>query len=489
VGRSRPGRLRRRALALLVATALLGAAGGALGARANAGTSGTLVVDATAITRTLPPSFFGVNYVGFWDAAQGSAASAAALAQTPLKVVRFPGGAPGDWYDWQDPTYKHWSSTSPLDVWRYARRLGGSVLFQTNYQGHLPNPPGQAYAVNAPQNAAAWVAYNRALGISATMEVGNEEDMTMHSPHDPSFTPYITAFNAQARAMHAADPSVKVVGPAATNEWYWWALDSLGMFLQAAGNRKGSGQVDGVSLHFYKGSAWADTKGVAQYWLGSGGPWQAIQKAIRANDTRPLPVLVTEWNVGATGTNNAYNATLGHGLVTADMIGAFAQSGVAGQHYFDLHGAAGWGLLYGPGEKRPVDSPTPTYYALALWARMGAQLLATHSGDDPRDVSAYATRRPDGSLQTLVINKTGQARLLRLSFTHFSPRGHLLRVYDLRGATGAVTDLDAVYNGVAMPDPTHPLPGPRGATRLASDTVTYTLPLYSATVLDISAGH
>jgi hypothetical protein len=459
-----------------------------LGVHAAMPAAGTIVVDAGTPIRRLPATFFGINYVGFWDNHQGSAASARALAHTPIKLVRFPGGDPADWYDWQDPYYKGWSRTSPSDLWQYVRVLGGTALFQTNYQGHLPNPPGHTYAVNSPQNAAAWVRYNRTHGIKAIMEVGNEEDITMRSRHDRAFQRYIDLFTAQARAMHAVDRWVKVIGPAGTNEWYWWGLDALGMFLHQTGNRSGSGQVDGVSLHFYKGSSWDDSRGVAQHWLQPDGPWAFIQQTIRANDTRKLPVYVSEWNVGAAGVNNNFNDTLAHALVTADMIGAFAQSGVAGEVYFDLHSARGWGLLYGDGEGRPVDTPTPTYYATALWSAMGPYVLRPRSADDPATtLSAYATRRDDGSVQVLAINKLGKPQRLHIAFTHFDPRGHTLHVYDVRGNQGRLTDLDADYDGVLMPSPARRLPGPRVTGRITGNAVTYTMPPYSVVVLAITS--
>ena len=456
---------------------------------ASAATVDAVVVNAGTVSQTLAPTFFGINYVGFWDSAQGSAASANALAQTPIKAVRFAGGAPADWYDWQDPYYQGWSSTSPLDLWHYAQHFGGRALFQTNYQGNLPNPPGQSYAVNSPQNAAAWVSYDKAQGIQADMEVGNEEDINMQSANDPNFQPYINAFNAQAQAMHAADPSVKVIGPAGTNEWYWWGLNSLGMFLQQTGNRTGSGQVDGVSLHYYRGGGWSDTYNVAQQWAASGGPWQFIQNTIQSNDTRPLPVSITEWNLGDSDSGTGFNQTLGHSLVTADMIGAFAQSGVAQEDYFDLHAANSYGLLYGTGESRPVDSPTPTYYATALWGKMGTHMLPlTQSADPSSMVSAYAARKDDGSVQVMAINKTAQTQPLQVSYQGFNPQGGTLNVYDLTGAAGNLSDLDANYNGVSMPSPQQPLPGAHTSQTVPSNTLTYTLPAYSIVVLDVMPG-
>jgi hypothetical protein len=445
----------------------------------------TVVVDLHPL-RTLPPGFFGVNYSAFWDSAQGSAASARALAQTPIRTVRFAGGDPADWYDWQDPYYKQWSSTSPLDLWHYAQKFGAMPLFQTNFQGNIPNPPGKAYAVNSPQNAAAWVSYDRQAGIPAMMEVGNEEDMHVQKVDDPAFQPYITAFNAQAQAMHQADPGVKVIGPAGTNEYQWWNRDSLGMFLQATGNRKGTGLVDGVSVHFYKGSTWYDARNVAQYWLSPTGPWAAIQQRIAANDTRQLPVYITEWNLGSSDSNNAFNPTVGHALAVTDMLGAFAQSGVAGEDYFVLHTASGWGLLYGAGESRPVDSPTPAYYAMALWGHMGDRVLPIQQSDDPGDVmSTYATSGADGSVQILAINKQSVPHQVHIILNGASAAGHRLHIYSLAPAAGSVLDLDALYNGVEMPSPQQSLPGPQDGGIVSGSSITYTVPAYAAVVLDL----
>src|SRR5579883_2818585 len=486
-------RLPPRLFRVIAITALVALSTPALAHYGLSASSGqdTVVIDMSAPIRTIPPDFFGITYSAFYDDIQGSSASAQALAQTPIKVVRFPGGSPADSYDWQDPYYQGQSRTSPLDLWHYTQNFGNEVLFQTNYQGNnLPNPPGQSYAVNSPQNAAAWVTYDMTQGITATMEVGNEEDGVMHSMDDPAFQPYIDAFNAQAQAMHQANPTVKVLGPAGTNEYYWHNLDSLGMFLRGAGNKTGTGEADGVSLHFYSGNAWVDSKGVAQYWLSSAGPWAYIQNTIAANDTRTLPVYITEWNVGGSSTgnsgNNQFNPTLGHALASADLIGAFTQSGVAGEDYFDIHSAYYWGLFYGSGDARPADSPTPTYYAMALWGHMGNQVMALQQSDDAANVmSTYATTRSDGSLQVLAINKLSTPHTVQIALNGATPAGHHLHVYSLGPTTNNVSDLDATYNGVVMPSPQQPLPPPQDGGTVSGDTLSYEVPGYTAVVLDI----
>jgi hypothetical protein len=463
-------------------------------ASANRGpTVDTISVNASEVVRVIPANFFGINYSAFWDPAQGSQASANALRQTPIRSVRFAGGVPGDWYDWQEPYYpttsvsgSSSSSTSPIQLARWAARFGATLVFQTNYQGHLPNPPGKAYAVNSPQNQAAWVRYDLAHGIRAMMEVGNEEDMKMAIYHDRDFQHYITAFNAQASAMHAADPSVKVYGPAGTNEYYWRTMDSLGMFLQQMGNLTGSGQVDGVSLHFYRGTGWDDTKSVAQTWNCTSCDWPFITRDIAAHDTRHLPVDISEWNVGDSDTGTGFNQTVGHALVYADMIGAFAQSGVAQEDYFVLHTAKSYGLLYGVGEARPVDTPTPTYYATALWGHMGADVLALTQSDKPgTTVSAYATRKPDGSIQVLAINKTGSQQPLQINYRGLSSTGGRLSVFRM-ASTSDENALDVDYNGRLDPSAQSPLPGARSTTPVTGNTVSATLAPYSATVLDVA---
>ena len=169
------------------------------------------------------------------------------------------------------------------------------------------------------------------------------------------------------------------------------------------------------------------------------------------------------------------------------MIGAFAQSGVTGEAYFDLHAGDSWGLLYASGESRPLDTPTPSYYATALWGQMGTQLLRSSASADPAStVSSYATARPDGSLQVLAINKSGQPQAVQIAISHRALRGRTLRVYDLAGR-GGWDVRDVFYNGVANPPPTRPLPGPHTTRRLTGQTVAYTLPPYAAAVLAISA--
>ena len=504
---------------------------GMLGGRAaSASTDGTITVHADSVIRTLPPTFFGINYDTWWDDTQGSAASAAALGQTPIKLVRYPGGVAANWSDWADPYYTGFGSgkiskTSPRQLWDYAQTFGGMALFQTNASNHsqVPNPPTslltapdqtatarQSYGVSSGRNQADWVQYDKAQGIRSLMEVGNEQELELcgscSTVQDPAYQPYIDAFKEQAKAMHTADNTVQVVGPAQANEWYWWHQGMLPQFLGQVGDKHNPDPLsrpDGISLHIYNGSKWEDTTGLAQDWLNNVWP-HGVVDAITANDSRPLSVYITEWNNGG-GANDWYNPTIGHGLVTADMIGAFAESGgpgqpsVAGEVYWDMHRTyGGYGMLdYG-------DHPAPTYFAMALWGKMGPQVLSLNQSLDPAStVSTYATRKPDGSIQVMAINKQSTAQPIHLGFDgSFAAAGAGYKVYELTSFPTVPTnynqivpnyDKGSLYDGMKFDGsttslPQGPLPGAVANGTLGDGTLSYSLDPYSAVVFDIAPG-
>ena len=72
------------------------------------------------------------------------------------------------------------------------------------------------------------------------------------------------------------------------------------------------------------------------------------------------------------------------------------------------NGKAANGTDYGMLDADTGDR-NPQYYALALWARFGDELLATDVGfSTETELSAYAGRAADGTISVLAINKTGE---------------------------------------------------------------------------------
>ncbi len=290
----------------------------------------TLVVDATTVLNSITDDFLGVNYSAYWDSAQGDAASMRALHNAGIQVIRFGGGEPANYYDWANPTKDGWSSTTPDSIAAYAKGVGAKLLLQTNPTTNHGNDPSGAHA-------AAWVAYNKQHGISAPYwEIGNENDGSGNGGQTAvkynydwtDYQPYLTTWNQQATAMHLADPSIKIYGNAGTNEYYWWGQHSLDMFLNETGNKFGSGQVDGISVHLYPNyttyPGWGNVEGLAQ---GLAPRFAAIKQAMVNNDTRNLPIIISETNASDGSGSGSINNTVASALANADLLAAYRNAG------------------------------------------------------------------------------------------------------------------------------------------------------------------
>ena len=241
----------------------------------------TITVDYNTVVRTLAADFHGVNYVAYWDSIQGSIGSREALRRSGgVKLVRFPGGAPADWYDWANPLADGWSSTTPLALWNYANPMGARVIFQTNPTSNHNNDPSGTHAAD-------WATYclNNNINV-ALWEVGNEPDLNLINDWDfAAMQWYFDRFNQHAPAIRARNPSAKVAGPVGANAWFWWGRHSLEMFLQRCGSN-----ADAISLHWYYtgGDPTYDQVKVAAQ------NWQPNMDYIRSVTTKPL--YITEWN-------------------------------------------------------------------------------------------------------------------------------------------------------------------------------------------------
>jgi uncharacterized protein YcfL len=444
-----------------------------------------LTINYNQVINTIEYPFWGINYTAFWDDAQGSEGSRNALRNAGIQVIRFPGGEPANWYDWADPYAGGWSKTSTTDLAAYAQAIGAQLMLQTNpttneLGNQKPNDPSGEHVVN-------WVRSVSEAKIDAPFwEIGNEADIKLTKAYDwEALEWYYAAFNQQAAAMRAANPNIKIFGPAATNVYQWWQLHTLDMFLERAGNKTGSGLVDGVSLHYYPVEGcqeWDKIRAAPHDWPVA---MEQIQKVIATHDTRRLPVFISE-----TSTNGAQecesNRTMAVALGNADLLGVLRNSGVQAVQLFGaVHGSRYWGLLYGTSEDRPVDSPTPNYFILPIWTRTGNQVLSIEGVTDPANtLSVYAAKNAAGAAQVVLINKTGQEQAVRIAFNDFDPTGGQLSIYELRPSSGVTTDRDVLYNGVATPTVTGASLPPPATRELTSADYTQVLPAYSLTLFE-----
>ena len=138
-----------------------------------------LTINTGTVLNTITYPWLGVNYVAFWDSIQGSTASRNAMKNAGIEIIRFPGGAPGDWIDWTLPYGGGMSSTSTMDLWNYAQGVGANVklLLQTNPTSNID--VGQSVPNDSSgTHAAAWVTYCKNNNIAVPYwDIGNEEDM------------------------------------------------------------------------------------------------------------------------------------------------------------------------------------------------------------------------------------------------------------------------------------------------------------------------
>jgi hypothetical protein len=435
----------------------------------------SITVDCNDTVRTLDSAFIGVNFVAFWDNIAGDVGSRNALQRAGVKLIRFPGGEPADFYDWQ--TWSLYSPVSPLMAGQYAKAMGARLVFQTNATG------GGKGINTSGAHVADWVKSCDSNKVDVALwEIGNEPeiDITWNASGyaDTALNWYFNKFNEQAPAIHAAHPGSRVAGPVGTNVFYWRDKNSLQYFVKAC-----STSADAVSLHWYVGGngAWGTIKGCAQSWPG-------YYTFIRSKTQKPF--YITEWYAAGDVMNTTTNTNTVTGLVQADVIGAFSKSvGMAGECMFGtIHGLTqGWGILGGTNDVLDVDEPGPQYFSLVLWSKMGPVVLnAVNSNNATTTLSVWANKKKTGEVQVMAINKTNKAINETVSFTNYDPTNKAVDIYEYKTDIPDSSTLGYSYNGAASLTPaTKDLPPPTSAA-CGANAFSHSFPPFSATVLEFT---
>ena len=245
----------------------------------------TVTVDCSKVLFTNDTVYHGVNYCAFWDDAQGSPGSRAALRRAGVQIIRFPGGEPANYLDWNQKTTYTTTSTDSLIA--YARGVGARLMLGTNPTVNKVNDAG-ALNDSSAKHAADWLAHCMAGGDTVPFwEVGNEpESGNNWAQNDWDSTKlkwYYERFNAHSAAIKALNPKVKVMGPVAANTWYWWGVHDLAMFLKFCDKN-----CDAVSLHWYpveqQYPGWDNIKAAG---IHHGMVRPRLQRRLAANGHRP----------------------------------------------------------------------------------------------------------------------------------------------------------------------------------------------------------
>lgn len=251
-----------------------------------------------------------------------------------------------------------------------------------------------------PEMAAEWVRWATAEGYEvAYWEVGNELDGEWELGNvGPDGTvvdadEYARRFIAFAKAMKAVDPSIKVGGPAASND----QLPFVETLIREAG-----GLLDFVTFHTYPvlGAGRSD----AERFDKADDVARAAER-IRGWITKHQPARVGEIEIGVTEWHKQVMETrptvdLSSGLWTCLFVGAMAEGGVdfANQwDYFSDLGGGGHGLF-----DRKGGGERAMFHAMMLWReRMGSVLLDLEGL--PEGVQGFATLR-DGEPRVMLVN-------------------------------------------------------------------------------------
>ena len=452
---------------------------------------------------TIAPDFAGTNYESFakWGAdISMNAFQKQAFQAAGMHMFRYPGGEPGEWTDLlmtgqcTDGSNANWGSPPYASLWTFAQSAGlRSLMLQTN--------PTTQWCGNGNQDAsgahAAALASDAAShGVHVVYEVGNEPDISgsYFGMMSGGQSAYIDKFIEHANAIHGVQPTAEVYGPAVCGLGgncsfpTTWDSGWLDAFLMRTGNKAsgtGKGSVDGVSFHVYWHPEWSysdlkqaniDKYGFAPYWSQTVMPY--LRALVAKYDTRDLPIAISEISIGngiakdSSQTQNMFSV-----LETLDTIGAFASSGLRSFQWFDANaaGPSDFGMI-------TTSAARPIYYSFAAWSQMGNVVLDLTSSASPHDLGAYATRKSDGSVQVLLINKTASSHTVTMTFQGFAASGKALQTFTAKPATaGSDAATSVVYNGATDPLPAS-LPSPASSTNTEA-TPSFTLDAYSLAVL------
>ena len=451
----------RRALAstvLLAAVAAVAAAPpGAQAAPSAAAGATTVDVDVRAGLATVPDTAIGVNHA-IWDAQLGTTAVADLLRDAGVRMLRYPGGSYADIYHWRDHTAPGGYVAPGTDFDTFmaaAKRTGAEPMIIANY------------GTGTAEEAADWVRYaNVTKGYDATYwTIGNENYGNGHygsaweaDEHaDKSPKEYAATVVAYARAMKAVDPDIKI-GAVLTMPGNW--PDGLvGAGDQGTWNAevlaRAGADIDFVDVHWYPGGSTAAetltrTEHIddAMYLLR-----EQIRRYAGENASR-IRISMTETNVevgrttqpGALFLADVYSGLLEQGVFTVQWWnvhnGIGTVSTVAGQTDYGDYGLLSSGGCTADGTvcEPPMNTPFAPYHALSLvgsFARPGDQLV--RAGTDNPLVSAHASRRANGDLAVLLLNKDPErAHTVALNYHGWAPAGGLPTVATYTNGADAV---------------------------------------------------
>ncbi len=396
--------------------------------------------------RLVDPKMFGVN-TAVWDNNFTSSTCKDLISKGGFKAYRFPGGSLSDGYNWQtnktDSNTWEWATNFDAFASVAAHSSMGQCFITTNY------------GTGSASEAAAWVRYSNIVkryGLKY-WEVGNEcygnwEEDTHAVTHDP--VTYANQFALYYKQMKAVDPTINVGAVAVPGE------DAYANYPNEAvtnprTNTKHSGWTAVMLATLAKAGVTPDFVILHRYpeyvvdcdftlLVGNSG-WlidisdlrQQLRDYLGTKNTK-TQIMCTENNADA-GTPGKQLCSLVNALYLADGFGTLLQTECNSFMWWDLingqsTNSADGPWLYGwrPYGDEGMFSPDftqvyPIYYAeqmLNLFAAPRDKVLTTTSTYGL--LTAYSTKRADGTIRVMVINKNSTASLTgAITLAGFTP--------------------------------------------------------------------
>lgn len=424
-----------------------------------------LGVDAATVIRSVDPRWFGLN-TATWDGNLSNPQTLPLLQQIGCTALRWPGGSTSDLY--------HWASDTTGN--RTFMTLVTNLAAQSNSFITVN------YGTGTSNEAAAWVGSVNITNHCSVKywEIGNEiygaswEADSNSLPHDP-YT-YAVRAAGYIQAMKAVDPTIRI-GVVAVPGEDSYANYSANLVTNPATGEVHSGFVtnsvtgqahsgwtpvmlatfknlgvypDFLIYHYYPeytsaGSNSTDSDPLLlqvadDYSPSTYNDWVSAAASLRqqlsdylGSPGTNIELCVTENNSDA-GAQGRQSTSIVNALYLADSLGQLMKTEINSLFWWDLRNGPGSGgdfdpTLYGwrtsgdLGILQNASTPYPTFYAKKLLQSL------VHPGDsvlnatsDYLALSAYASRRSDGALAFLVINKTPTNILnAEVSLTNFMP--------------------------------------------------------------------
>ncbi len=437
-----------------------------------------IVIRLDRVLRIAEPRWFGVN-VASWLPNFDSTNRLNLLNELGCRALRFPGGSLADVYHWSSNLFNGQAgalATTFENFMDVATNVGATVVITANYGTGTTN------------EAADWVRCSNITNHCnfKYWEIGNENYTFLeadsntnapYQPHDP--WSYAVRFRDYYHAMKTADPTIKVGAVAVPGE------DTLNYYQDhpAINPRTGLSHRGWtpVMLSTLRSLNVTPDFIVHHYYPESGiesDPLLLQASCNWANDAEDLRQQITDY-LGSLGTNTELVCTennsdasfsqgrqstsLVNGLYLADSMARLMKTEFNSWFWWLFESGAdkkgdfgpalyGWRTNGDFGLTLNITNRYPTFYAMKLmqhFAHEGDLILDVDSGN--LFLPAYAAKRPDGSLNVLVINKERTNALARkMVINGFSSDSiAMLRSYGIPQDEAAHTDAPLAFQDIA----------------------------------------